>query len=185
MTRWRVGNVKNNHASLIGPVTAMSLSSWLIAAAFVLLMLVDCAAGRDRHRPQLLRTTTARTYEACSRRDVGATCVEPDFARLPLDRPIFHRHAEWSSIGGLSGPTAPASSRSARNADGAASIGIRARRIIVLARCMTVSSPGRITSATTSTSDCWALLRGSEQYRDRKFLERFGGAGALAAGKFS
>jgi len=55
----------------------------------------------------------------------------------------------------------------------------------VLARCMTASSPGRITSGTTSTSDCWALLRGGEQYRDRKFLERFGGAGALAAGKFS
>ena len=50
---------------------------------------------------------------------------------------------------------------------------------------MTASSPGRITSATTSTSDCWALLRGGEQYRDRKFLERSGGAGALAAGKFS
>jgi hypothetical protein len=43
---------------------------------------------------------------------------------------------------------------------------------------MTASSPGRITSATTSTSDCWALWRGGEQYRDRKFLEQFGGADA-------
>jgi ABC-type Fe3+-hydroxamate transport system substrate-binding protein len=50
---------------------------------------------------------------------------------------------------------------------------------------MTASSPGRITSATTSTSDCWALWRGGGQYRDRKFLERFGGGGVLAAGKFT
>ena len=41
---------------------------------------------------------------------------------------------------------------------------------------MTASSLGRITSATTSTSDRWALWRGGEQNRDRKFLEQFGGA---------
>jgi hypothetical protein len=50
---------------------------------------------------------------------------------------------------------------------------------------MTASSPGRITSATTSTSDCWALWRGGEQSRDRKFLEPFGGADALSAWKFT
>jgi hypothetical protein len=50
---------------------------------------------------------------------------------------------------------------------------------------MTASSPGRITSATTSTSDRWALWPAGKQYRDRKFRDQFGGAHALAAGKFT
>ena len=45
--------------------SAMNLSSWL-TAAFLLLTLVGCLRGRDRHRPHLLRATTGRIYGACS-----------------------------------------------------------------------------------------------------------------------
>jgi hypothetical protein len=53
MTCWsvspRVGKAKNNDPSLIGR-SAMKLLNWL-TAAFILLLLVDCAAGQGPPPP--------------------------------------------------------------------------------------------------------------------------------------